>query len=142
MILSKSCEYAIRAAVFVALKSDKNEKAGIIEIAEAIGSPMHFTGKILQTLVRKKVLASSKGPHGGFYIEDGKSVLLVDIIRAIDGNGLFTACVLGLEKCSESKPCPMHEQIKPIRDQLMTEFSKQSINELVPDFKQNRYFLK
>jgi Rrf2 family protein len=142
MILSKSCEYAIRATVYVALKSRGNEKTGIIEIAEAIGSPMHFTGKILQTLVRKNILSSAKGPTGGFYIENGQTLFLIDIVRAIDGNGLFTACVLGLEKCSETQPCPMHEQIKPIRDRLAIEFSKQSVDDLVHEFEQNKYFLK
>jgi Rrf2 family transcriptional regulator, iron-sulfur cluster assembly transcription factor len=142
MILSKSCEYAIRATVYVASKTRRNEKVGIIEVAGAIGSPTPFTGKILQTLVRKKVLSSAKGPNGGFYLENGDSLYLVDIIRAMDGNGLFTSCVLGLEKCSETQPCPMHEQVKPIRDQLLTEFSKQSANDLVNEFEKNRYFLK
>ncbi|HZX59191.1 MAG TPA: Rrf2 family transcriptional regulator [Mucilaginibacter sp.] len=142
MILSKSCEYAVRATVYIALSSKKNEKVGIIEVAKAIGSPMHFTGKILQALVRKKVLSSAKGPNGGFYIEDGESLFLIDIIKAVDGNALFTSCVLGLEKCSEAQPCPMHEQVKPIRDQLLVEFSKQSVNHLVSEFENNRYFLK
>jgi Rrf2 family transcriptional regulator, iron-sulfur cluster assembly transcription factor len=142
MILSKSCEYAIRATVYVASKTKKSEKAGIIEVADAIGSPAPFTGKILQTLVRKKVLSSSKGPTGGFFVENGDSLFLVDIIRAMDGNDLFTSCVLGLEKCSETQPCPMHEQIKPIREGLMTEFSRRSVNDLVPAFQRNKYFLK
>ncbi len=142
MILSKSCEYAIRATVYVASKSQKGEKVGIIEVAKAIGSPMHFTGKILQTLVRKKILSSAKGPNGGFYIDNSQSTFLIDVIRAIDGNAMFVSCVLGLEKCSETQPCLMHEQVKPIRDQLLVEFSKHSINELVPDFEQNKHFLK
>lgn len=142
MILSKSCEYAIRAAVYVAGKSKNKEKAGIIEIAEAIGSPMHFTGKILQTLTRQRILSSIKGPNGGFYIEDDKSVYLIDIIRAIDGNDLFTSCVLGLKNCSDSKPCPMHDQIKPIRNQLFVEFGKKSVNEMVDELELSRYFLK
>ena len=142
MILSKSCEYAIRAAVYVAYKSNNGEKAGIVEVAEAIGSPMHFTGKILQTLVRKKILSSAKGPNGGFYIGQSEGLFLIDIIRAIDGNGLFVSCVLGLEKCSGTQPCPMHEQVKPIRDQLLAEFSKQPVNKLVADFETHRYFLR
>ena len=142
MILSKSCEYAIRASVYVAFKSRKNEKAGIPEIAEAIGSPMHFTGKILQALSRKRILSSIKGPNGGFFIENDKAVFLIDIIRAIDGNDLFGACVLGLNNCSDVKPCPMHNQIKPIRDQLLIEFSKKSLNDLVLEYQQNQYFLK
>ncbi|RYG08151.1 MAG: Rrf2 family transcriptional regulator [Chitinophagaceae bacterium] len=142
MILSKSCEYAIRATVYVALKSRGNEKTGIIEVAEAIGSPMHFTGKILQTLVRKKILSSAKGPTGGFFLENGQNLRLIDIVRAVDGNNLFTSCVLGLEKCSETQPCPMHEQIKPIRDLLMAEFSKKPVTELVEDIQHYKYFLK
>ncbi|MES2377877.1 MAG: Rrf2 family transcriptional regulator [Bacteroidota bacterium] len=142
MILSKSCEYAIRATVYIAVKSGKNEKVGIIEVAEAIGSPMHFTGKILQTLVRKKILSSAKGPTGGFYLENGHLLFLIDIVRAIDGNGLFSACVLGLERCSETQPCPMHEQVKPIREMLLNEFSKKPVTELVSGFGANGYFLK
>ena len=142
MILSKSCEYAIRAAVYVAFKSVKGEKAGIIEIAEAIGSPLAFTGKILQTLTRKKVLASSKGPNGGFYIIDPASVYLIDIVRAIDGNEIFTACVIGLTTCSADRPCPLHHQMKPIRDQLRIDFSSRSVYEMVQAFEGKEYFLK
>lgn len=142
MILSKSCEYAIRAAVYVAYKSVYKEKVGIIEISEAIGSPMHFTGKILQALTRKKVLSSLKGPTGGFFIEDPNSVYLIDIVRAIDGNELFTACIMGLSTCSDGRPCPMHQQAKPIREQLRIEFSKKSVFEMVEAFENNLYYLK
>lgn len=142
MILSKSCEYAIRATVYIGLKTGKHEKVGIIEVADAIGSPMHFTGKILQILVRKKILSSAKGPTGGFYIENGHRLFLIDIVRAIDGNGLFSSCVLGLECCSETQPCPMHEQVNPIREMLLNEFSRKPVTEMVAEFELNRYFLK
>ena len=142
MILSKSCEYAIRAAVYLGHKSNKAEKAGIPEVAEAIGSPVHFTGKILQTLARKKVISSIKGPNGGFFLVDSSAVYLSDIVRAIDGNGIFSDCVMGLKTCSDSKPCPMHDQIKPVRTQLLIEFSKKSIHEMVQEFEKKTYFLK
>ena len=142
MFLSKSCEYAIRAAVYVAYTSNKGDKAGIIEISEAIGSPMHFTGKILQRLSRKGILSSSKGPHGGFYVENDHAVFLIDIIRAVDGGEMFTACALGLKNCSDGQPCPMHHVVKPIKNQLLMEFSKKTINEMVNEYEQNRYFLK
>jgi len=142
MILSKSCEYAIRASIYIACKSCQKKRAGIIEIADAIGSPVHFTGKILQTMVHKNIISSVKGPNGGFYMEDHHSVFLIDIIQTIDGNELFSACVLGLATCSNVKPCPVHNQIKPVRDQLLIEFSKKSIHEMVCEHEGNRYFLK
>jgi len=142
MILSKSCEYAIRAAVYIAYKSHKGEKAGISEISEAVGSPTHFTGKILQSLSKKKVISSVKGPNGGFYIDDPTAVYLIDIVRAVDGNELFSACVMGLKSCSDVKPCPLHDQIKPVRTQLLIEFSKKSVQEMVQEYELNKYFLK
>lgn len=142
MFLSKSCEYAIRATIYVAGISIQAKKAGIIEIAEAIGSPVHFTGKILQILTRKKILSSNKGPHGGFYIEEDHVIYLIDVVRAIDGNQLFTACSMGLKDCSDGQPCPMHHQVKPIKAQLLDELSKSSINELVHNYEKRRYFLK
>lgn len=142
MILSKSCEYAIRAAVYVAYASNKGNKAGIIEISGAIGSPMHFTGKILQVLSRKGILSSTKGPHGGFYVDSDHTVFLIDIIRAVDGGELFTSCVLGLKNCSDDQPCPMHHKVKPIRAQLLAEFSKKTIHEMVSEYEKKRYFLK
>lgn len=142
MILSKSCEYAIRASVYIAFRSYKKRKAGIAEIAAAIASPVPFTGKILQQLSRKKILSSSKGPNGGFFIEQPDSLYLIQIIRAIDGNGLFSSCALGLQKCSELTPCPLHHQISPIRQQLLIEFSKKSLSEMVYDYEKNRYFLR
>lgn len=142
MILSKSCEYGIRAAVYIAYKSHKKGKAGIPEISEAIGSPMHFTGKILQELSRKRVISSVKGPNGGFYIEDPANLFLIDIVRALDGNALFSSCVMGLHTCSDTRPCPMHEQMKPIRSQLAIEFGSKSVQDLVVDYEMNRYFLK
>ncbi|HVW14904.1 MAG TPA: Rrf2 family transcriptional regulator [Mucilaginibacter sp.] len=142
MILSKSCEYAIRASVFVASKSQKKQRVGINEVSEAIGSPRAFTAKILQTLVRKNILSSAKGPAGGFYLERSDSLHLIDIIRATDGNGLFISCVLGLRACSDTQPCPMHKQVKPIRDQLLIEFSNKPITDFVTDLERGKYYLK
>lgn len=142
MFLSKSCEYAIKATVYVAYRSLENQKVGIAEIAEAIDSPVHFTGKILQELSRKRILGSVKGPNGGFFVEDSNKLYLIDVVNAIDGNALFSSCVLGLKTCSSEKPCPMHYQVKPIRDQLEREFKKKTVHELVDEFKQEKYVLK
>ena len=142
MLLSKSCEYAISAGIYIAYRSSKNEKAGILEISEAIGSPIPFTAKVLQAMSRKKVISSHKGPNGGFFIENPSSVYLIDIIRAIDGNRLFTSCIMGLKTCSDTKPCPMHDQIKPIRTQLLIEFSEKSVLDTLIEEEQQKHFLK
>ena len=60
-MFSKSCEYAIRAAIFIATQAPNNANIGIKEIAKEIDSPIAFTAKILQVLVKNNILKYSKG---------------------------------------------------------------------------------
>ncbi|MBS1501792.1 MAG: Rrf2 family transcriptional regulator [Bacteroidetes bacterium] len=115
-VFSKTCEYAIRAVLFIAHKTAAGGRVGIKEIASGIDSPEAFLAKILQDLSRKGIVQSAKGPNGGFYLDD-KALKrpLTDIVEAIDGDGLFTGCAMGLKQCSEVNPCPLHNQFKTIR---------------------------
>jgi Rrf2 family protein len=116
---SKTCEYALRAVLYIASKSQNGQRVGIKEIAENINSPEHFLGKILQKLSRKGIILSAKGPNGGFYIDtNGQNRLLADIIIVLQGDDLFTGCGMGLSYCSESNPCPLHNEFKEIRKQI------------------------
>ncbi|MCW3465861.1 RrF2 family transcriptional regulator [Chitinophaga nivalis] len=115
-MFSKACEYAIRAMIYIAQKGNAGHKVGVKEVAEGIDSPEHFVAKILQQLSRKNLVQSLKGPNGGFFMEaDALQTSLADIVLAVDGDGLFTQCGLGLKYCSEKNPCPIHEQYKAIR---------------------------
>ena len=118
-IFSKTCEYAIRAVLYIAHKTTTGNRVGIKDIAAGIASPELYLAKILQDLSRKGLISSVKGPNGGFYITElSLSRPLSDIVEAVDGNGLFVGCALGLKQCSEVNPCPLHHQFKAIRDQI------------------------
>lgn len=120
-MVSKTCEYAIRAMLFVAQKSKSNTKVGVKEIAKAIDSPEPFIAKILQDLAKNGLVLSAKGPTGGFYLDKaGMKNSLADIIIFIDGDKLFTGCGLGLKTCSEKKPCPIHDEFVSIRKHIKT----------------------
>ena len=118
-MFSKTCEYAIRAMIFIAHKSKDGNKTGIREIAKGIDSPVHFIAKILQDLSRKGLVQSLKGPTGGFYLDKkGLKCSLADIVKAVDGDKILSGCALGLNYCSESKPCPVHNEFKKIRSEI------------------------
>lgn len=118
-MFSKTCEYAIRAMIYIASQSKQDKRVGINEIALAINSPSPFIGKILQDLVRQGLVQSAKGPHGGFYI-NSKSMKqsLADIVKAVDGDKLFSGCGIGLDYCSEKRPCPIHFEFKKLRKDI------------------------
>jgi Rrf2 family protein len=129
-IFSKTCEYAIRAVLYIAHKSTSGTKVGIKDIAAGIDSPELYLAKILQDLSRKGLISSAKGPNGGFYISDASLARPIsDIVEAVDGNGLFNGCALGLKQCSEVKPCPLHNQFKAIRDQIHQVLTSNTIGE-------------
>ena len=69
-MFSKACEYAIRAMLFIAQKSEAGYNIGIKEISKGIDAPEHFLAKILQELSRKGIVQSIKGPNGGFYLDE------------------------------------------------------------------------
>lgn len=141
-MFSKTCEYGLRASVFIAINSAGGKKLGIKQIAREIESPMYFTGKILQSLVKAKIISSVKGPHGGFYLDpDAAPVPVISILEALGCDDFFYNCALGLRSCSEVHPCPMHEEFKPLREGLLDLLTRTSIQQLGEDIRQGNGYI-
>ena len=80
-MLSNTSKYAIRAVIYLAVHASNGQKIGIKKISESLEIPSPFLGKILQVLVRRKILSSTKGPNGGFGIgKNPDNITLYDII--------------------------------------------------------------
>ena len=142
-MISKSCKYAIRASVYIAVRTRKGEKPGVKEVATEIEAPAAFTAKILQTLNRNKILTSIKGPYGGFFCsEEQLEKPVLEVIRTIDGPDVFKECVMGLKQCSDGHPCPLHDKYAGTRDQLLENFRDTSVGSLAADLSEGAAFLK
>ena len=136
-MLSNTSKYAIRAVIYLALNGNKTSKLGIKQISKDLEIPTPFLGKILQSLAKHKLLASTKGPHGGFSLgKDAHDISLMDIVEVIDGLDSFNMCVLGLKTCTDNeKNCPIHSNYATIREQLKTLFQSENIGILVDKIK-------
>lgn len=143
-MFSKTCEYGIRAAIFIASESYKDNRTGLKEIAKKIDSPEAFTAKILQILSKDNIIHSIKGVGGGFEIpkETLSQIKLIQIVSAIDGDRVFTGCGLGLTQCSEDHPCPVHEKFKAIRNELAFMLENTNLEELAIGIKSGDTFLR
>lgn len=130
-MISKACKYGIRAVIFIASKQGEGIKLNIKQIAGQVDAPEAFTAKILQVLNKHRIVTSLKGPYGGFFIEEFQlEQPVINIVNAIDGMSVFRECGLGLKKCSETHPCPMHDQYKIARDALLDAFQGTTIRQL------------
>jgi len=143
-MFSKTCEYGIKATIFIAISSFDGKRVSPKEISEEINSPQAFTAKILQALVRHNIINSVKGAYGGFEInkEDISTIKLAQIVSAIDGDKIYSGCGLGLEICDENHPCPVHDKFKSIRNNLKSMLENTTLEELALNIKSGTSFLK
>lgn len=122
-MLSNTCKYALRALIYLAKFSKEEKMIGIKKISEDLKLSSPFLGKILQNLVKQKLLVSTKGPNGGFALaKPSGEITLWDIVTKVDGEEFFTNCLIRLEPCrthDPSKPlCPVHSQYDNLRKEI------------------------
>lgn len=135
-MLSATCKYGIRAVIFIASKPDPQANTGLKEITDQLRIPQPYLAKILQTLARKKILHSTKGPHGGFLLSvPADKLTLMDIIDAIDGRNFFDSCYVTGEKCNLDKPddgmCILHNDLREEKVRLERFFSSKTVGQLI-----------
>lgn len=130
-MFSYTCKTAIKAVIYLSGKSAEGEKAGIKDVAEHINASEHTVGKILQSLARQGLINSVKGPSGGFFInEEQQDQPISNIVETMEGKGIFKECGLGLSKCSENHPCPIHDEYKVVREMIEKIFRVKKVRDL------------
>ncbi len=142
MFFSRSTEYAIRAVAYLSTHAPEEKKLGLKQIASDLGFPEHYLGKILQDLVRKHIIKSAKGPHGGFYIDEkAMDISLLSLIDASEGLGFFNICGLGLYECNEDKPCPIHRDYQIVKGNFYKILSEKTIRSIRDDIENEIAFM-
>lgn len=141
-MLSNSSKYALKAVLYLALHTDENNKMMVRHISERINVPRAYIAKLLQELSKRKIISSTRGPKGGFYLtSSNKNQAIMQIIEVIDGKKRMESCVLGLEDCNELKPCPIHSLISPSRSKMIELLESKTINGLAMDLELKKTFL-
>ena len=137
-MLSNTCKYAIRALIYLGKHHEKGVKIGIKKISGDLDIPTPFLGKILQNLVKQKVLVSTKGPNGGFGL--GKlpeEITLYDIVTIIDGEDYFKNCLISMQPCSthheNGQYCPVHNSFSKVREKISVFYSETTLAKIIND---------
>lgn len=128
-MLSNTSKYALRSVIYLAIHGSEDRKIGIKKISEELSIPTPFLGKILQSLAKQKLLVSTKGPNGGFALaKKPEEISLYDIVTNIDGEEIFTNCLISMRPCSsEHKYCPIHNNYSKIRTDMLGFFKNETL---------------
>ncbi|MBI3141760.1 MAG: Rrf2 family transcriptional regulator [Bacteroidetes bacterium] len=134
-MFNKTIGYALRAVIYLAVKRNHDGNISLSEIAGSLKVPIHYIGKILQSLAKNGLILSFKGPNGGFKAsEKTLEATVFDIIVAIDGAAPFTVCSLGLSTCNNEQPCPIHFDVVRQREEIKGNLSKRTILQLAETY--------
>lgn len=139
MIYSKTCEYAIRALLYLASK-----KRGTYVLTRAVsqetGISITYLAKIFQELVRYGILDSRRGAAGGFALKkDPATISLRALMEMIDDPEHLKACVMGLDHCSDANACPLHDVWKASRQKILREMQDCNLLSVTKKFGKARY---
>src|SRR5207248_4152138 len=90
--LSKKADYALISMKHLAQRGDRGSSSAR-EIAEQYDIPIELLAKVLQRLVRARLLESHQGTRGGYQlVRRPEQISVADVIQAIDGPVTVTAC--------------------------------------------------
>lgn len=129
-MLSKTGLHAVRAIVALA-KLPKDTYAGAAKVAQDIGAPQNYLGKLLKTLAEEGLVESQKGLGGGFrLVRAPEAISLFDIVEPIEHISRWSGCILGWPECSEAHPCAMHNRWKMVRDTYLQMLHRTTVAEL------------
>ena len=137
-MLSNTCKYALRALIYLGKFSTEDKRIGIKKISEDLQLSSPFLGKILQNLVKQKLLVSTKGPNGGFSLaKNGGEISLWEIVTKVDGEEFFTNCLISLEPCNTHDPsrplCPVHSQYEMLRKEIRSFYQNTTLEVIGQD---------
>jgi Rrf2 family iron-sulfur cluster assembly transcriptional regulator len=139
VLFSRQCEYALQAILYLALK-ENGERVATHDLTKRLKIPYHFLGKILQSLTKKGLLSSEKGPRGGFSLaKPAEQITLYDIVDAIDGTEYTRSCVLGFPECSDKSPCSVHDSWTRMRESIHEMLAKKNLAQMARDMKKPEY---
>ena len=117
----------------------KDKAVTLKDISSSQDIPVHFLGKIMQTLVKHKIVHSTKGPKGGFRLKkSAKTLKLIKVVEIIDGLDMFNVCGIGFKKCSDNDPCPLHNEFKIVKEEIRKLLSDKTVAELCNDVKSGK----
>ena len=132
--LSKRADYALLAMRHLAAHADR-EAVSARELAETYAIPSELLAKVLQKLVRARLLDSHQGIRGGYGLARPAAVMTVaEVIQAIDGPLTVTACSEDDQSCDQYAKCNIRDPLWRIKDRIVSALTATSVADLAADF--------
>jgi Rrf2 family transcriptional regulator, iron-sulfur cluster assembly transcription factor len=130
MQLTREGDYGIRSVLYLARQPYK-KISFVTEISEEYKIPRSFLAKILQKLVKAKIVRSYRGVKGGFSLaRQAKDISVLDVLEAIEGKLAMNICLADKKKCDFSRNCPIHSVWANAQSKVVEVLKKSNFEDL------------
>lgn len=131
--LSKKADYALLAMRHLAAHPDRGATSAR-ELAETYDIPAELLAKVLQRLVRGRLLESQQGIRGGYALgRPAEAISVAEVIQAVDGPLTVTACTEVDHSCEQYAKCNIRDPLWRIKDRIVSALAATSVAELAAE---------
>ncbi|AYA99157.1 RrF2 family transcriptional regulator [Lachnoanaerobaculum umeaense] len=130
MLITREMDYAVR--IVRALKD--GTKVSATEVARKEHLPQAITYKVLNSLLKSKLIGSMRGVNGGYYLKcDLSKTTLYDICSALGEDMSITECVRDGYDCINNRcgECILNKEFNRIQSSLNRELQKTTLDKLL-----------
>ena len=131
--LTKKADYGLIALKHLAVNSG-GVSSSAKAIADCYGIPLPLLAKILQKLTKIGLLQSLPGTNGGYRLaRSPQSITALEVIRAIDGPIILTACFTEHGACEQSEKCTVRAPLRKVHEGILNLLNTITISDMSRD---------
>lgn len=132
MQLSKGFDYAVRSLVFLALLPE-GKTVELKAISESQGVPVSYLAKVMRSLVRGRLVASTLGRDGGYALrKPPEAITLLQVYEAIEGQMRLVECLEGDGGCAFIQGCTQASVWRKLTATVEGFFRDTTLKDLLP----------
>src|ERR671912_1013983 len=132
--LSKKSDYALISMKHLALRPESGASSSAREISETYDIPLELLAKVLQRLVRARLLVSVQGTRGGYRLgRNAAQISVADVIQAVDGPVTVTACSDTDHNCDQYTKCSIRDPLWKIKNRILDALNTVSVAEMAAE---------
>ena len=113
-------DYSLKALLMLAERYATNAPVRVEEIAASQDIPENYLRRLLIELKRGGLVASQKGPSGGYMLARPPGLItMADVVELIEGDYVPVECLEeSSTTCPREAPCAMRDVWREVRDSV------------------------
>ncbi|MHB8380727.1 MAG: RrF2 family transcriptional regulator [Acidobacteriaceae bacterium] len=132
-------DYSLKALLMLAERYPGSQPTRVEEIADTQGVPENYLRRLLIELKRGGIVASQKGPSGGYMLAKSPArITMADVVEIIEGDYCPVECLeeSGAGTCPKDQPCPMRDVWREVRESVNNILRQTTLQSLAENRKQ------